>query len=72
MSNLRRGFGSRNLASGGAVLRIGLGPIDAGAEVAVPPSRDRLDTGDRSARVSRRISIQLWTIVLHCECIVVD
>ena len=57
VTNLRGGFGGGRLASGGAGLRIGRGPLDAGVEVAVPISRDRLDTGSRAARISGRISI---------------
>ena len=55
--NLRDGFGGGSLASGGAGLRVGQGPVDAGFEVAIPITDDRLDTGTRAARVSGQLSV---------------
>ena len=57
VTNLRAGLGGGSLASAGAGLRFGHGPLDAGVEVAIPVSRDRLDTSSRAARVSARVSI---------------
>lgn len=56
VTNLRGGYGGGALASGGAGVRVGQGPIDAGFEVALPLTDDRLDTGDRSARLSGQVA----------------
>ena len=56
VTDLRSGYGGGSLASGGAGLRIGTGPVDAGVEVAIPLTNDRLATGDRTARVSGQLS----------------
>lgn len=55
--NLRAGFGGGSLASGGGGLRVGRGPIDLGIEVAVPITDDRVETGDRSPRLSGQLAV---------------
>ena len=57
VTNLRDGPGGGSLASGGAGLRVGQGPVDAGFEVAIPLTDDRLDTATRSARVSGQLAV---------------
>ncbi len=57
VTNLRDGIGGGSLASGGAGLRVGQGHVDAGFEVAIPISDDRLDTGNRAARVSGQLAL---------------
>ncbi|MGI4733392.1 MAG: ShlB/FhaC/HecB family hemolysin secretion/activation protein [Janthinobacterium lividum] len=57
VTNLRDGYGGGTLASGGVGLRVGQGPVDGGIEVAIPITADRLDTGNRAARVSGQLAI---------------
>jgi hypothetical protein len=40
-------------------VRFGRGPFDGSLEVALPINADRIDTGDRSPRVSLRLSMFL-------------
>ncbi|MGP7794450.1 ShlB/FhaC/HecB family hemolysin secretion/activation protein [Sphingomonas sp. CLY1604] len=54
--NLRDGFGGGSLASSGVGLRAGTGRIDGMVEVALPLNSDRFDTGDRTPRISLRLS----------------
>jgi hemolysin activation/secretion protein len=55
--NLRDGLGGGSLFSTGAGLRLGHGPLDAAVEVALPIDHVRLDTDDRSPRVSARFAV---------------
>jgi hemolysin activation/secretion protein len=57
--NLRRGIGGGSLASTGGGVRLGRGPFDGSLEVALPINADRIDTRDRSPRVSLRLSMFL-------------
>lgn len=59
VGNLRGGAGGGSLASTGVGLRIGLGRLNGAVELAVPLNADRLDTGNRSPRISTRLSILL-------------
>ena len=56
VDNLRGGVGGGTLASTGAGLRAGTGKLDGMIEVALPLNQDRFDTGDRSPRISLRLS----------------
>lgn len=57
VTNLRGGVGGGNLASTGAGLRVAVGRLGAAVELAVPLTADRLDTGNRAARVSTRLFV---------------
>ncbi|EZP53844.1 POTRA domain, ShlB-type family protein [Sphingomonas sp. RIT328] len=56
VSNLRDGFGGGELFSTGAGGRFGIGTADGMIEIALPLNADRFDTGDRSPRISLRLS----------------
>ncbi len=56
VSNLRDGVGGGTLLSGGGGARLGLGATDGMIELALPLSADRYDTGNKSPRVSVRLS----------------
>ena len=59
VSNLRDGYGGGTLASSGAGIRVGRGPIDGGFEIAVPLNRERFDTKSKAPRLSFQLSTQL-------------
>jgi len=56
VGNLRGGVGGGTLLSSGGGARLGVGATDGMIEVALPLNTDRFDTGDRSPRVSLRLS----------------
>lgn len=56
VSNLRGGIGGGTLVSSGGGARMGLGATDGMIEVALPLNADRFDSGDKSPRVSVRLS----------------
>lgn len=56
VGNLRGGIGGGSLFSAGGGVRLGMGAFDWLVEVAQPINADRFDTGDRSPRVTLRLS----------------
>jgi len=56
VGNLRDGIGGGSLFSAGGGVRLGTGPFDWLVEVAQPINAPRFDTGDRSPRVTLRLS----------------
>ncbi|WP_419825202.1 ShlB/FhaC/HecB family hemolysin secretion/activation protein [Sphingomonas sp.] len=57
--NLQRGIGGGSLASAGGGVRLGRGQFDGGLEVGLPINADRVDTSNKSPRVSLRLSMFL-------------
>jgi hemolysin activation/secretion protein len=58
VDNLDDGFGGGSLASAGGGVRMSFARISFGLEAAAPLNTDRLDTGDRGARITLRTAAQ--------------
>ncbi|MEP2989435.1 MAG: ShlB/FhaC/HecB family hemolysin secretion/activation protein [Parasphingorhabdus sp.] len=59
VSNLRGGFGSGTLVSGGGGIRADIGKLNLEVETAVPLNRDRFETGNRSPQVNLQLGIEI-------------
>jgi hemolysin activation/secretion protein len=57
-SNIGAGFGGGSLASAGGGIRSQIGKFDLGIEAAAPLTSDRLESGDRSPKMSAQIGIR--------------
>lgn len=59
VENLRNGFGSGTLVSGGGGIRADIGKFNLEVETAVPLNRDRFESGDRSPQVNVQIGLDI-------------
>lgn len=59
VDNLRNGFGSGTLVSGGGGIRADIGKLNLEVETAVPLNRDRFDTGNRSPKVNVQVGLDI-------------
>lgn len=59
VSNLRDGFGSGTLVSGGGGVRADIGKLNVEVETAVPLNRDRFESGNRSPQVNLQIGLEI-------------
>lgn len=59
VDNLRNGFGSGTLVSGGGGIRADIGKLNLEVETAVPLNRDRFESGDRSPQVNVQVGLEI-------------
>lgn len=59
VDNLRNGFGSGTLVSGGGGIRADIGKLNLEVETAVPLNRDRFESGDRSPQVNVQLGLEI-------------